>query len=161
MVLRKQISLLEKASESLEERLNAEISSTTKLYENKLTSLKEQHSEDIQNWIDKVKVLDASYKEELEKAKENYSRSLRETKDEFLEQLERFKEQRTRENELVSSGADLSQKLNLSLNKLEKQEEILGELQDKVVSNYGVLSLARERSLEVKESEIAGKWTDR
>lgn len=140
--------------------MNAEISSTTKLFESKLTSLKDQHNEDIQNWMDKLKVLDASYKEELEKAKENYSRNLREAKDEFLEQLERFKEQRSRENELLSSGTELSQKLNLSLNKLEKQEELLGELQDKVVSDYGVLSLARERSLEVKENELAGECLD-
>lgn len=102
-----------------------------------------------------MKIIDEKHREEMENAKENHSRAIREVKDEFLDQIERFKEQKTRENELFAGSADLSNKLDSSLEKLNKNEEILVHIQDKVVGDYSILSAARERSLETKEKDIS------
>ncbi|KAH0998618.1 putative leucine-rich repeat-containing protein DDB_G0290503 [Dendroctonus ponderosae] len=151
---KKQISLLEKSSAKVEERLSEEIENSTKLYQEKIDNLKREHSDELKHWTDRMKSIDQKHQEDLENIKENHGRMIREVKDEFLDQLERFKEQRSHETELFAHSADYSQLLTASVEKLQKNEQVLGNIQEKVVTDYGVLSIARERSIENKEKEL-------
>ncbi|XP_066138019.1 fas-binding factor 1 [Euwallacea fornicatus] len=151
---KKQLNLLEKSADSMEQRLSEEIAAASKLHEDKLANLKSQHIEEIKFYTDKLSNLDLQHKEEIDVFKQHQSILIADIKNEFLDKLERLNEQRTRENELFSGSADLSQKLSFSLDKLDRNEEILGQLRDKVVKDYDILSLARERSIENKERDV-------
>ncbi|XP_066249806.1 fas-binding factor 1 [Euwallacea similis] len=151
---KKQLNLLEKSAESIEQRLNEEIAAISKLHEDKLANLKSQHLEEIKFYSDKISNLDLKHKEEINSFKQHQSTVIADIKIEFQDRLERLNEQRSRENELFSGSADLSQKLSSSLDKLGRNEEILGQLQDKVFKDYDILSLARERSIENKERDV-------
>ncbi|KAL1516994.1 hypothetical protein ABEB36_000817 [Hypothenemus hampei] len=152
---KKQIQLLEKSSESMEQRLNEDIENATKRHEQKLIDLHRQHEEEIQHWTEKMKNLEEQHRKDVEILKENYNRAVRDAKDDFLDQLERIKEQKMSESDLFTNSKDLTLKLNSNLEKLEKNEGILERLQDKVVKDYDVLSHTRERSIENKEKEVA------
>lgn len=134
--------------------MSEEIENSTKLYQEKIDYLKHEHSEELKHWTDRMKSIDQKHQEDLESMKENHSRMIREVKDEFLDQLERFKEHRSHETELFAHSADYSQLLTASVEKLQKNEQTLGSIQEKVVTDYGVLSIARERSIESKEKEL-------
>ncbi|XP_050301489.1 fas-binding factor 1 isoform X2 [Anthonomus grandis grandis] len=152
---KKQISLLEKSLEQVEQRLSQEMENIQKVSEEKVKNSQRQHQEDLQTWILKVQQLSQKHQEELQELKENHSKQAREIKMEFLEQIERIKEQREREQDLFKEGAEISRKLNDGVERLERNEEILDKLQEKAVRDYDVLSIARERSIENKEREIA------
>ncbi|CAG9761485.1 unnamed protein product [Ceutorhynchus assimilis] len=151
---KKQISLMEKSSEQLEHRLSQEIENISKLHTEKLENLKTQHKEEINFWTEKIENLNQKHKEELDIVRENQNRIIREVKDEFLDQIERFKEQKIRETDLFASSSEVSQKLDSSMEKLHKNEEMLEHIQEKIVNDYNILSVARERSIENKEKEI-------
>ena len=119
--------------------------------------MKTQQAEEMKSWTEKIRNIEENHKEEINHVKDNHVRVLSEIKDEFLDQVELFKERNNRESERFSNCADISQKLSLSVDKLQKNEQILENLQDKVVNDYSILRVARERSIENKEKEITSK----
>ncbi|XP_030766192.1 interaptin-like [Sitophilus oryzae] len=152
---KKQITMLEKSSELVEQRLQKETEVITKIYEDKLANMKVQHAEELDHWTEKLKSLEQKHRDELEAAREDYSRFLREAKQDFLDQIERFKEQKHREMDLMADGVEISQRITKSADKLDQNGVILEKLQEKVISDYDVLSVVRERSIENKEREVA------
>ncbi|XP_076272756.1 uncharacterized protein LOC143204166 [Rhynchophorus ferrugineus] len=151
---KKQLNLLEKSAEQMEQRLQEEIEALTKAYEDKLSGIKGQHVQELEQLSEKLKNLEQKHREELSNARDDQNRLIREAKQEFLDQLDRIKEQTSRERDLLADGSEISQRLSKSADKLERNEEILEKLQEKVLLDYNVLSTARERSIETKEKEV-------
>ena len=131
----------------------------SKVYEAKFEELKFHHKEEVKSFEEKLRKLEENHTEEMENVKQNHLRVLSEVKNEYFDQIERFKENKIKEQELYAKSDDFLRTLNSSADKLDRSENILETLQEKVVRDYSVLSMAREKTLEAKEKEVICKYT--
>lgn len=86
--------------------------------------------------------------------REDYKRIIDEIKHEHSIQIENFKKLKDYENNLMNDSRNYSEKLDVTLSELSNNSKVLLKLQENVQNDYGVLSLARENSLQVKEKQV-------
>ncbi|XP_018564560.1 intracellular protein transport protein USO1-like [Anoplophora glabripennis] len=151
---KKQISLIEKSSETLEERLKNEVNYVTNMYEDKINNINKNYNEEISYYKQKISTTEEQNSKNIELIKEHHAKVLEELKEDHVTQIEYLKQFNKRETELLASGQFFSQKLNTSIEMLTDNTKLLQGVQEKINNDSDAISVARQSSIESREKEI-------
>ncbi|XP_057652983.1 fas-binding factor 1-like [Diorhabda carinulata] len=151
---KKQMDMVEKSAANVEENVQKELKNLEDLYDKKLQNFKTNYDEEISYYKEKIKILEEQYKNEIKIIKDVHAEKIDELKSEHAVQIDYIKQMKTKEDNLLREGHELSQKIDTGINILGNNLQILQGIEDKVIKNYDVLALAREQSIQAKEKEI-------
>lgn len=152
--------MLEKSNESLEAKLRDEITHIREILEEKVITIKEKYIDEISYFKDKVKNMEEEHTDEISVLKEKHSQMLQELKLDHSNQLEHIKEMKKLEGDLLNKSTLYSEKIDTSVEMLNKNTKTLQIIEDKVLHNYDAHTVSRENSIQAKEKEIICKFIE-
>ncbi|CAH2003595.1 unnamed protein product [Acanthoscelides obtectus] len=151
---KKQLDILEHASNTMEEKLKTNMTSLSEMFDDKLKNVKQKFEEEIDFYKNKLKAVEEQHKEEVTLLKDSHNRIIEELKLEHSIQVEYIKQMKQQETSVLGSSETYSKKLESSLETLATNAQFLQNLGEKVSQNYDVLAKSRESTIEAKEKEI-------
>lgn len=157
MCFRKQFATMEHSAEAVESRLKDEINLFKAANNEKYNELKKELELEKERYDKKVVELTERHKDEIQNLRENHNRVIDEIKYEYNTIIDNIKQSKLTESSVFENITNYNDKLDNNLQLLGINSKVLIDLKEKVEKDYGILSIAREESLKVKEEEIKSK----
>lgn len=155
---RKQISFLEMSLESTETRLKSEIENVTSYFNQKLSEGVAKNAQVADEYELKIQKIHQQNDSMVHELKENYNELVRGIKEEYQRMMEDFRRSTKRDEEIVGSAGEYTEKLNAGIEILKNNTNIVNEMQASVRNEKDLLRELKSESLNVKEQEIKSTY---